>query len=89
MTPSQFLNVDAYPDADFAGLYEYKDIQVPSCTRSQTSFVTTWADCPVFWQSKLHELSTMEVEVVAFVLCCHELIPILDLVNQIGDAVGL
>lgn len=92
LTPSKSLNVDAYPDADFAGLYGYENVQDPTCTRSRTGFTITVADCPVFWQSKLQTetaLSTMEAEVVAFVSCCRELCPILDLVDQIGDAVGL
>ena len=72
LTPSQSLDVDAYPDADFAGLYGYEDVQDPSCTRSRTCFIITVAGCPVFWQSKLQTetaLSTMESEVVAFFSC--------------------
>ncbi|KAL7461142.1 hypothetical protein ACHAXS_001569, partial [Conticribra weissflogii] len=79
-------------DADFAGLYRYKDGADPTCTRSRTGFTIAVADCPVFWQSKLQTetaLSTMEAEVVAFVACCRELFPNVDIVDQIGNAVGL
>ncbi|KAL7469876.1 hypothetical protein ACHAXS_010138, partial [Conticribra weissflogii] len=92
LRPTNALNVDAYPDADFAGLNRYEDGTDPTCTRSRTGFTIMVADCPVFWQSKLQTetaLSTMEAEVVAFVSCCRELFPILDIVDQIGDAVGL
>ncbi|KAL7460733.1 hypothetical protein ACHAXS_001177 [Conticribra weissflogii] len=92
LKPTQALNVDAYPDADFAGLYGYEDGADPTCTRSRMGFTIAVADCPVFWQSKLQTetaLSTMEAEVVAFVACCRELFPFVDIVDQIGNAVGL
>ncbi len=31
----------------------------------------------------------MEAEVVAFVVCCRELFPIIDIVDQVGNPVGL
>ena len=31
----------------------------------------------------------MEAEIVALASCCRELFPIIDMVNEIGDAVGL
>ena len=92
LTPVKALNVNAYSDADFAGLYGYEDISDPTCMRSRTGFIITVADCPVLWQSKLQTetaLSTMEAETVAFVTCCRELLPILDIVDQIGKAVGM
>lgn len=92
LKPTKALNVDAYPDADFAGLYGYEDGLDPTCTFNRNGFTIAVAYCPVFWQSKLQTetaLSTIEAEVLAFVACCRELFPILDLVDQIGDAVGL
>ena len=34
MKPTGKLNVDAYPDADFAGLYGYEKPSDPACTKS-------------------------------------------------------
>ena len=42
LTPSDDLNIDAYPDADFAGLYGYEDSSDPVCVRSRTGFVITY-----------------------------------------------
>ena len=92
LNPTTTLNIDAYPDADFAGLYGYKDNNDPVCVRSRTGFVITVANCPVFWSSKLQTetvLSTMEAETVALGSCCRELFPIIDLVTEIVDAVGM
>lgn len=50
------------------------------------------ANSPVIWQSKLQTetaLLTMEAEVVAFVACCRELFPILDIVGQVGKALNM
>ncbi len=92
LDPMEELKIEAFPDADFAGLYSYEESTDPTCTQSRTGFVINVANCPVFWQSKLQSetaLSTMEAKVVVFCACCRELIPILDIVKQIGDAVGL
>jgi len=88
----QGLKVDAYPDADFAGLYGHEKPSDPTCVKSRTGYCITVADCPVVWQSKLQTetaLSTMEAEIVALAHCCRELFPIMDMVDSIGPAVGL
>ena len=92
MTPTKELNVDAYPDADFAGLYGYEDSLDPVCVRSRTGFVINVANCPVLWKSSLQTetaTSTMQAEVIAMSSCCRELMPIIDMVNEVGMAVGL
>ncbi|KAL7524697.1 hypothetical protein ACHAXR_002241, partial [Thalassiosira sp. AJA248-18] len=92
LTPTKELNVDAYPDADFAGLWGYEDSLDPLCVRSRTGFVINVANCPVFWKSQLQTetaTSTMMSEVIALAHCCRELMPILDMVDEIGEAVGL
>ena len=52
----------------------------------------TFADCPVFWQSKLQTetaLSTMEAEIIALSACCRELFPIMDMVSSVTRSVKL
>jgi hypothetical protein len=54
MNPSSDVcKIDAYPDADFAGMYGHEDHTDPACAKSRTGFIITFAECPVFWQSKL------------------------------------
>ncbi len=69
MNPSSNVcKIDAYPDADFAGMYGHEEHTDPACAKSWTRFIITFADCPVFWQSKLRTetaLSTMEADIIA------------------------
>jgi hypothetical protein len=90
--PMTTIGIDAYPDADFAGLYGYEDNNDPVCVRSCTGYVITVAGCPIYWSSKLQTkttTSTMEAEVIALGSCCPEFLPIIGLVNKIGVAIGI
>ncbi len=63
MNPSSNVcKIDAYPDADFVGMYGHEDHTDPACAKSCTRFIITFAECPVFCQLKLQTetaLSTM------------------------------
>ena len=89
------LQIDSYPDdADFAGLYGHEQNNDPACAKSRTEYVILVCICPVLWQSKLQTetasaLSTMEVEIIALSHSCHELFPITDMVECLGEAIGL
>ena len=51
-----------------------------------------FADCPVFWQSKLQTemaLSMMEAKIIALSACCRELFPIMDMVSSVTKSVQL
>jgi hypothetical protein len=90
--PTSTIGINAYPDADFAGLYGYEDNNDPVCVCSCTGYVITVASCPIFWSSKLQTemaTSTMEAEIIALGSCCRELLPIIGLVDEIGVAVGI
>ncbi len=56
----------------------------------QTGFQITFAECPMFWQSKLLQtktaLSTMENEIMALSANCRELFPIIDMVRLLAEA---
>ena len=61
-------HVDAYVDADFAGLYSHEDPQDPTSACSRTGFVIQVGENPVFWASRLQtEMadSTMAAEYIA------------------------
>jgi len=93
MNPSSNVcKIDAYPDADFAGMYGHEEHTDPACAKSRTGFIITFADCPVFWQSKLQTetaLSTMEAEIIALSACCRELFPIMDMLSPVTKSVKL
>ena len=92
LNPSGELKIDAYPDADFAGLYGHEAVTDPACVKSRTGFLITVSDCPMVWVSKLQTetaLSTMEAEIIALAHCCRELFPVCDVVEEVGSVVGL
>ena len=93
MSPSSDVcKIDAYPDADFAGMYGHEEHTDPACAKSRTGFIITFAECPVLWQSKLQTetaLSTMEAEIIALSACCRELFPIIDMVSSVTKSVNL
>ncbi len=93
MNPSSNVcKIDAYPDADFAGMYGHEDHTDPTCAKNRTGFIITFAECPVFWQSKLQTetaLSTMEANIIALSACCRELFPIIDMVHSLAVATNL
>ena len=90
--PMNTINIDAYPDVDFAGLYGHEDNNDPICVHSCTSYVITVAGCPIFWSSKLQTktaTSTMEAEVIALGSCCRNLLAIIAIIDKIGIAIGI
>ena len=89
---SYIFKVDAYQDTDFAGMYGNKNTNDPECTKSHTSFIITFDDCPVLWISKLkteNALYKMEVETIALDHCCREMFPIIDIPQSLVKAVAL
>jgi hypothetical protein len=93
MNPSSDVcKIDAYPDADFAGVCGHEDHTDPACTKNHTGLIITLAECPVFCQSKLQTetaLSTMEAKIIALSACCRELFPIIDMVCLLAEATNL
>jgi hypothetical protein len=92
MTPTAEPKVDYYPDADFARLYGHKDAQDPNCVCSRTRYIITAFGCPVLWRSKLQTeiaLSTMEAECIAISTACRDLFPVVDMIKELSEAVGL
>jgi len=92
LKPTRTLDIDAYPDADFAGSYGYEDSLDPVCARSRTGSVINVASCPVLWKAILQTkaaTSTKESKIVVFTACCRELMPIIDMVDEVYKAVGL
>jgi hypothetical protein len=54
MNPStDICKIDAYPDADFAGMYWHEKPVDPSCVKSCTGCVITFADVPILCKLQL------------------------------------
>jgi hypothetical protein len=89
---SNVCKIDAYPDADFSGLYGHKEHTDPACAKSWTGYIITFENCPVLWQSKLQTetaKSTIEAEIIALSACCRELFPIMDIIRSVTSSVKL
>jgi hypothetical protein len=73
-------------------MYGHEDHTVPAWAKSRTGFIVTFAECPMFWQSKLQTetaLSTMEAKITALSACCRELFPIINMVCLLAEATNL
>jgi hypothetical protein len=54
MNPSSdACRIDAYLDADFAGMYVHEEHTNPACAKSRTGLIITFVNCTVLWQSNL------------------------------------
>ena len=93
MSPSSDVcKIDAYPDADFAGMYGHEEHTDPACAKRWTRFFITIADCPILWQPKLQTemaLLMAEAKIIALSVCCKELFPIMDMVSSVTNSVKL
>ena len=80
MRPTGELNVDAFCDADFAGLHGREPDHSPISVRSRTGYIICLGNCPLVWKSQLQTgvtaLSTLEAEYIALSQCMRVLIPL-------------
>eukprot|EP00804_Cyclotella_cryptica_P015232 CCRYP_000760-RA/>CCRYP_000760-RA protein AED:0.43 eAED:0.43 QI:0/0/0/1/0/0/2/0/168 len=64
----------------------------PHCACSLTGYVILAFGCPILWRSCLQTeiaLSTMEAEYVALSKACKDLLPLVSLIRELSNAVGL
>ena len=80
MRPTSKLNVDAFCDADFAGLHGRNPDHSPISVRTQMGHINCLGNCPLVRKSQLQTgvtaLSTLEAEYIALSQCMHVLIPL-------------
>ena len=89
---SDIFKVDAYPDANFSGIYRHKNTDDPACAKIRTGFIIKFSDCPVLWISKFQNetsLSTTEAHKIALAHCFTELFPIINITQLLGKSVGI
>ena len=88
----KLLKLDAYHDADFAGMFGHKKPTSTACLKSHTGFIITFEYCKVLWVSKLHNetgLLSMELEIIELDHCLRELFPIIDITFSSDKSIGL
>jgi hypothetical protein len=80
------MGIECYVDADFAGGWNITTSADADNIMSCTSFVITYANCPIYWTSHLQTeiaLSTAKAEYIAMssVLC--KVIPLMTLMKEL------
>ena len=84
--------LDCYFDADFAGEWDQTDPHNASNLMSRTDFFIKYADCPIYWSSKLQTkiaLSTTEAEYIALSSALREVIPLMTVMDQLNKVFSL
>ena len=84
--------MDCYVDADFAGLWSFEGDQDPVCVKSRTGYVLMLGGCPLIFKSKLQTeiaLSTLEAEYIALSQSMRELLPLRNLLQEVGKNLKL
>jgi len=90
LRPTALMDINAYVDADFAGLYGQEPDDNIQAAQSRTGYVITIAKCPMLWKSQLQTevaLSTTHAEYVALSQCMRVIIPLTSLVKEVLQAV--
>ena len=90
--PAGHLHLDAYVDADFAGLYRADPDRAPTSSRSRTGYIVFLGNCPLIWKSQLQtatSLSTQEAEYGALSACMRTIIPLRSLLLEVTSRLTL
>jgi len=90
--PDMERGLECHVDADFAGGWSSGDTQNPAAVLSRTGFVISYAGCPIYWASKLQTeiaLSTTEAEYIALSMAMREVLPFLNLMQEINTVLPL
>ena len=84
--PDASKGLECYVDADHAGGWAQNDPHDADNIYSRTGFVIKYANCPIFWSSKLQTeiaLSTAEAEYIALSSALREVIPLITLLKEL------
>ena len=79
--------LECYVDADFAGGWDLKDPHNASNLMSRMGCVIKYADCPIYWSSKLKTeiaLSTAEAKYIVLTSALHKVIPLMTIMKEIN-----
>jgi hypothetical protein len=85
-------SLQCYVDADFAGGWDQTDPHDASNLMSRSGFIIKYADCPIYWSSKLQTeiaLSTAEAEYIALSSSLREVIPLMNVMDELNEVFPL
>ena len=77
-----------YVDADFAGNWDRHDSTHPDTARSRYGYIMKYMNCPIVWKSQLQTeiaLSSSESKYTGLSYVLREVIPIMNLVNEMAE----
>ena len=86
--PDHKKGLEIFVDADFAGGYDPSTSTDVDTMYSRTGFVIKYANCPVYWESKLQaeiSLSTAEAEYIALSTALRETIPLHNMLLELQN----
>ncbi len=87
--PDPEKGFECYCDADFSGNWNRSFARVdPSTSKSRSGWIVFYAGCPVCWASKLQSqvaLSTTEAEYIAMSQALRDVIPVMNLIQELGE----
>jgi hypothetical protein len=89
---NQSKGLECYVDANFARGWDNTDPDNASNLMSRTGFVIKYADCLIYWKSKLQTkivLSTAKAEYIALSTALREVIPLLTVMEEINEVFPL
>ena len=85
--PDPSKGFECYCDADFSGNWNKDYAQFdPSTAKSRSGWIIFYARCPIIWASKLQSqvaLSTTEAEYIAMSMALRDVIPVMELLDEI------
>jgi hypothetical protein len=87
MNPDTSRGIECFVDASFAGDWERSRSDDPTTVMSRTGFVILYMGCPMVWVSKMQieiALSTTESEYIALSQAMRDVIPFVNLTDEIG-----
>ena len=73
-------------EEDFAGGFNHQTAgNDPTTSKSRSSWVITYAGCPVTWSSKLQTLTALSTTEAKYIALCHNLIPMMELTKEMAE----
>lgn len=90
--PASTSDLEAYCDADFAGLYGREPDDDPTSAKSRMGYIIKLGGCPLVWKSQLISeitLSTTESEYASLSSCMRVLIPVRRLLAELLEGIGI
>jgi Reverse transcriptase (RNA-dependent DNA polymerase) len=88
LRPDLNQSFECYVDADYCGNWNPLDTDDPNTAKSRSGYVITYLGCPLIWASRLQTvfaLSTSEAEYIALSTALHDVIPMMDLLNEMKE----